>query len=131
MKDFDLQDNDLAVKLIKEAINEIECGQFEIALEHKSKLRMYNELKGEIKFVEYLKYIKGAPSTLFLKFCSGTHVLFEELGWHAGGDGSQKCCNCEACIKIQLNIYFLNVHHTISKDQVFGLLKTSTSSRCV
>ena len=66
MKNLDLQDKDLAVKLIREAIDKGgECWQFETALQHtcRSKLRVYRELKGEIE--EYLKYVKGAPSRLF------------------------------------------------------------------
>ena len=38
VKHLDLQDKDLAVKLIREAIDKRKCGQFEIALQHKSKL---------------------------------------------------------------------------------------------
>ena len=37
---------------------ERECGQFEMVLKRKSKLRLYRELKGEIGFEEYLKYVK-------------------------------------------------------------------------
>ena len=51
MKDLDPQDKDLAVKLIREAINERECGQFETTLQYtctcKSKLQVYRELKGD------------------------------------------------------------------------------------
>ena len=43
-----------------------------------------------------LEYVKRAPSRLLLKFRSGTHGLFEELGRHAKG-GSHKCRNCGAC----------------------------------
>ena len=39
-----------------------------MALQHKSKLQVYRELKREIWFEEYLEYVKGAPSTLFLSF---------------------------------------------------------------
>ena len=38
MKDLDLQNKDLAVKLINQAINKRDCGQFETALQHKLKL---------------------------------------------------------------------------------------------
>ena len=91
MKHLDLQDKELAVKLTREAIDKRECGQFETTLQHKSKLRVYGELKGEVLFEEYLKYVKGDPSRLFLKFHLGTHGLFEELGRHAGGDESEEC----------------------------------------
>ena len=58
VKDLDLQDKNLAVKIIKEAIDKRECGQFGTALWHK-------ELKGEIEFEEYFKYVKRAPSSFF------------------------------------------------------------------
>ena len=51
-----------------------------MALQHKSKLQLYRELKREIGFEEYLEYVKEALSRLFFKFRSGTHGLFEELG---------------------------------------------------
>ena len=60
-----------------------ECEDFEMALQHKSKLQAYKELKWEIGFEDYLKYVKEAPSRLFQKFCSGTHGLSDELGRHA------------------------------------------------
>ena len=81
------------------------------SLSHNSKLRVYRELKGQIELEKYLKYVKGAPSTLFFKFRSRTHELFEELGQHAGGDGSQECCNCGTCNA--------SVHHTIPKNKIF------------
>ena len=46
-----------------------------MALWHKSKFQVYRELKQEIGFEEYLEYVEGAPSRLFLKFCSGTNGL--------------------------------------------------------
>ena len=68
-----------------------------MALQDKSKLQVYRELKWEIGFVQYLEYVKGAPSRLVFKFCSGTHGLFEELGRHANGGGPRECPNCGAC----------------------------------
>ena len=44
-----------------------------------------------------MEYVKGAPSKLFFKFCSGTHGLFEELDRHTNRGGSQECPNCGAC----------------------------------
>ena len=43
---------------------------------------------------------------LILKFRLGTHGLFEELDWHAGGDGSQKCRNCGACRELVEHVLF-------------------------
>ena len=42
---------------------------------YRDSLRVYRELKREIGFEEYLEYVKGAPSRLFLKFRSGTHAM--------------------------------------------------------
>ena len=50
----------------------------------------FRELKHEVGFEEYLEYVKGMASRLFLKLCLGTHRLFEELGRHAGRGGSQE-----------------------------------------
>ena len=77
-----------------------------MALQHKSKLRVYRELLLEIGFEEYLEYIKGVPSRLFLKFRSSTHGLFEELGRHDKGDGSQECPNYGACKESVQHVVF-------------------------
>ena len=66
-KEFGLQDQVLDIKLIKKALDKRECEEFEMALQHKSKLRVYRELKHEIGFVKYLEYVKKAPSRLFFK----------------------------------------------------------------
>ena len=55
------------VKLIKKACDKGECEEFEMALKHKSEFRVYRELKREIRFEQYLEYVKGAFSRLFLK----------------------------------------------------------------
>ena len=96
-KELDLQDKILKIKPIKEALERRECEEFEMALRHKSKLRVYKELKRGVGFEDYLKYVKGPSSRLFFKFRSGTHGLFEELGRHTKGGGSQECPNCWAC----------------------------------
>ena len=51
---------------------------------------------GVILCYEYLEYVTGAPSGMFLNFRLGTHGLFEELGRHAKGDRSQECPDCGA-----------------------------------
>ena len=42
-KELNLQDKILDIKLIKEAIDKRECEEFQMDLQHKSKLRVYNE----------------------------------------------------------------------------------------
>ena len=68
-----------------------------MALQHKSKLRAFKELKRAVGFEEYLNHVKGPSSRLLFKFRSGTHGLFEELGRHANRGRSQECPNCGAC----------------------------------
>ena len=70
---------------------------FQMAMQHKSKLHIYKELKQEIGFVEYLEYAKGAACTLVFKYYSHTHGFSDELGRHVRRGGSQECPNCEAC----------------------------------
>ena len=84
-KELILQDKVLKTKLIKEALDKRECEKFEMALQHKSKLRVYKELKGGVGFGEYLKPVKGPSSRSLFKFRLGTHGLVEELGRHAKG----------------------------------------------
>ena len=84
-KDLNLQDKVLESKRIKEALDKRDCEEFEMALQHKSKLRVYKELKHGVGFEEYLQHVKGPYSRLFFKFRSGTHKLFGELGRHAKG----------------------------------------------
>ena len=83
--------------IVREALDRRECEEFEMALRRKSKLHVYKELKRGVGFEENLRYVKGLPSRLFFKFRSGTQGLFEELGRHAKGGGSQECPNCGAC----------------------------------
>ena len=66
-------------------------------------------------FEDYLEYVKGAPSRLCFKFHSGTHGLFEDLGRHDKGGGSQECPNCGACKELIEHVV-LNVHHMIPRD---------------
>ena len=84
---------------------------------------MYRELKGEIEFEEYLKYVKGAPSRSFLKFRLGTHGLFEVLGRHAGGDGSQECRNCGACKESVEHVLFECTSYNSQRQNFLDYLK--------
>ena len=54
-------------------------------------------MKREIGFEEYSEYVKGTLSRWFLKFRSVTHGLFEEVGRHYKGGGSQECPNYGTC----------------------------------
>ena len=86
-----------------------------MALQHKSKLQVYREFKREIGFEEYLECVKEAPSRLFLKFYSGTHGLFEELGRHDKEGGSQECPNCGICKESVEHVLFI-VHYMTPRD---------------
>ena len=79
-----------------------------------------------VLFEEYLEYIKVAPSRLFHKLCFGTHGLFEELGRHAKGV-SHKSVLIVVLVRSRSSMFFLNEHHMISRDLLFGLFKGSPS----
>ena len=55
------------MKVIKRAIGERECEEFELTLQHKPKLRIYKEVIAEFGFGEYLEHAKVASSTLFFE----------------------------------------------------------------
>ena len=93
--ELNLQNKVLEIKPIKDALDKRECEEFETALQHN--LCVYKKLKCGVGFEEHLKHVKGPSSRLLFEFCPGTHGLFEELGRHAMGGGSQECRNCEAC----------------------------------
>ena len=76
---------------------------------------IFKELKQQFGFDEYLEYVKGAPSKLFYKFHSGTQGLFEELGRHSKGMGHRSVLIVRLG-RSQLSMFFLNVHHMISRD---------------
>ena len=66
-------------KLIRKVLVRRECEEFEVALKHTSKLRLYRELKQHVVPEGYLEFVKGAPSRLFFNFV-------QEL-WAVGGVG--------------------------------------------
>ena len=64
-KELGLQDQIWDIKIIKKALDKRGCEEFAMTLQHKSKLRVYRELKQEIGFEEYLEYVKEVPSRCF------------------------------------------------------------------
>ena len=52
-KELALHDQVLGVKIINKALDKRECKEFEMDLQHNSKLRFHRELKPEIGFEEY------------------------------------------------------------------------------
>ena len=122
-KELNLQDKVLEIKLIKEALDKRECEKFEMALQHKLKLRVYKELKHEVGFEEYSKHVKGPSSRLLFKFRSGTHGLFEELGRHAKEGGSQECPNCGACKESVEHVLFECASYDSQRQIFFDYMK--------
>ena len=51
----------------EKALDQSKCEEFEMASQYKSKLQVYRELKQKISFEEYLEYVKGERSRLYLK----------------------------------------------------------------
>ena len=92
-----------------------------MALQHKSKLRIYKELKCGFGFEEYSQLVKGPSSRLLLKLHSGTHELFEEQGRHAKGGGSQECL-IVALVRSLLRMFTLSVHRMIPKGKVLATI---------
>ena len=122
-KELNLQDKILELKQVKEALVKRECEKFEMALQHKSKLRVYKELTRGVGYEEYLKHVKGPSSRLFFKFRSGTHGLFEELGRHTKRDGSQECPNCGACKESVEHVLFECASYDSQRQKFFGYMK--------
>ena len=77
-----------------------------MSLQHKSKLQVYRKVKLEVGFEEYFEHINEASSRLFLKFCSGTYGLVEELGKHTNRGGSQECPDCGDCKESVKHVLF-------------------------
>ena len=55
----------LGCKINLKALGKREFEEFEIGLKHKSKVRIYKELKWVGRFEEYLQHVKGELSTFF------------------------------------------------------------------
>ena len=53
-----------------------------------------------------MKHVNGPSSRLLFRFHSATHGIFEELGRHAKGDGSQECPNCGSCKESAKHVLF-------------------------
>ena len=94
--ELELQDSVFDRKHIWSALKDREIREFELALQQKSKLRIYKVLKKDFGLEEYLNHVHGAHARLFFKFRSGTHGLFEELGRHTNRKGLQECTICGA-----------------------------------
>ena len=74
-------------------------------------------------FEEYLKYVKGPHSRLFLKFRSGTHGLYEELGKHIKRGGSQECPNWWACKESVAHVLFECASYDSQTQNFLGYMK--------
>ena len=72
----------------------------------------------------YLTNVKGADSRLFLKFRSGTHRLFEELGWHVGRDWSQECPICGAIKESIKHVLFKCASYDSQRQKIFAYLSS-------
>ena len=60
---------------------------------------------------------------MLLKFCSGTHWLFEELGQHVGRDGSQECPNYVAIKESVEHVLVEYASYDSQRQQNFAYLK--------
>ena len=122
-EELNLHDEVLESKIIKRALDKREFEELEMALQHKSKLRVYKELKCGVGFEEYLEHVKGPSSRLFFMFHSGTYGLFEELGRHAKGGGSQEYPNCVACKESVEHVLFECASYDSQRQFFFDCIK--------
>ena len=99
-------------KLIKEALDRRECEEFEMALRHKSKLRVYKELKRGVGFEEYLRYVKGPPSRLFLSSVRVPMAFLRNWVGMLRGVGLRNVL-IVGLVRSLLSMFVLSVHHTI------------------
>ena len=58
---------------------------------------------------------------MLLEFRSGTRGLFEELGRHAKGVGSQECL-IVGLVRCLLSMFFLSVNHNMIAREKFFLI---------
>ena len=120
---MNVQDKILEIKLIKEALERRECEEFEMALRHKSKLCVYKELKRGVEFEEYLKYVKGPPSRLFL-----LNSVRVPMGFLKNWVGMLRGVGLRNVLILGLvrslsSMFFLSVHHTIHKEKFLDYMK--------
>ena len=70
-----------------------------------------------------MQHIKRPSSRLLLKFRSGTHGLFEELGRRTKGGGSQECPNCRACRESVEHVVFECASYDCQTQNFFDCMK--------
>ena len=73
------------------------------------------------------KQVKGLSSRLLLKFRSGTHRPFEELGRHTKRVGLRNVLTV-GFVRSLLSMFILSVHHMIPRDKIFGLYEANPYS---
>ena len=119
-KELNLQDKILEIKLIKEALNKRECEELEMALQHKSKLHVYKELKCGFGFEEYLQHVKGPSSSLLFGFVQVPMDFLRSWVGMLKGLGLRNVL-IVGLMKSLLSMFFLSVHCMIPRDKIFGL----------
>lgn len=85
-------------KHIQNALNNKELADFDMAMQHKSKLRIYKELKQGTLGLKSIKNVHGALARLFCNFLSGTHGLVEEVSGAMGMGHGHVLSNRARCI---------------------------------
>ena len=113
-KELDLQDKVLDVKGCRKPLDKRQWEEFELALQCKSKLCFYRELKQDVGFEEYLEFVKVGHSRLFFKFHSGTYGLFKELSIVRVG---YRNVLIVGLVRSQLNLFFLSVKCIFSREK--------------
>ena len=102
------------VKLVRKALDERECEDLEMVLQHKSKLHICREVKREVVFEDYLEHVKGVASRLFSKVQLLMGCLRSWVGILIGvGHG---CVLIVGLVRSHLSMFFLSFHHMIPRD---------------
>ena len=94
-----------------------------MALVHKSKLRVYKELKRGVGLEEYLRYVKGPPSRLFLSSIRVPMGFLRNWVGMLRGVGLRNVL-IVGLVRSLLSMFFLSVHHTIPRDKIFWTIRS-------
>ena len=80
---------------------------------------IYRNLELEVGFEDYIDYIKGLPSTLFLKFHPGAFGLLSSWVGLLIGVGNTRDLVVEL-IRRWLSMLFLSAYHMLPQDEQLG-----------
>ena len=101
-----------------------------MALQHKSKLHVYKELKRVVGLEEYLKYVKGPLLDCFLSSIQAPIDFLRSWIGMLRGVGLRNVL-IVGLVRSSLGMSFLSVHYTIPGNKFFGLYEANSYSRSI